>query len=230
MYVFKTLSYGGRIEVVEISILYLFVVFDFFKNQKFLFYIGIFLSILLLKFFAVLRFDPDLIFSFDYIIDDYFLQKDIVSSQYGDVFQSSLRVLGLLQDGIFSAVDRIYSFVLVLFGAILPSAFMPDVYNLSTYRQDYASSGGGGLISAFSYIWISYFGPVLFGFFTGFIVRMLFISSNFYIHIYSFMVLVSVPRWFAYYPVGLFKFCFLAVFLTYFYNMFRKRPLNNNYI
>lgn len=218
IYTFKTLIYGGRIEILQLWLGVLYLVFNFFeKRRAFLFFLSL-LAYLIFDFISQIRSNPLLILSlydlnfFWYLEGDF--DRKFISNQFGDVYQSSLRVVGLVHDGYIDALTRVSSFLTIIFGVLLPSNLMPDFYNLSSYKKSIAMSGGGGLVSAFSFVWLSFFGPILFGFFVGFMLRKFYQLNNPLINIYGLLILITFPRWFAYYPVILFKMNIVGVLLV----------------
>lgn len=210
-YTVKSLMYGGRIELMQLWLIVLYLKFGFFIKHRFKLFLIAMMSFFFMEIFSQIRANPLLLDSLNEIV---FFNKDLegdyISNQFGDVYQSSLRVIGLLNDGYISSIDAIASFFLVIFSIVFPSSVMPDLYNLASYLQTVERSGGGGFISAFSFIWLSYLGPVIFGFFIGYIIRRAYLSENLSVNVYGVLVLVSFPRWFAYYPVVLFKFALLG--------------------
>lgn len=225
VYISKSLVYGGRIEVLQIGLMIMYLMFDFFHGKRIVLLVFSILGFFLMGILSQIRADPALIYSLGDVVimnNSSLIEKANISSQYGDVYQSSLRIIGLLKDGYINDIDSIYSFVSVLFGAFVPSSLMPAVYNLSSYLQNIEKSGGGGFISAYSYVWLSYLGPVVFGYFIGFVIRYFYLVDKPVINVYGLLVLIMFPRWFAYYPVILFKMCFLGVLIIAFYLVVQK--------
>lgn len=213
IYVLKTLIYGGRIEILQVGLLAIYFWYSFHYKNYYVLLSLVAVAGFLFYLFSEFRTNPQefsligslyRLFEFDNVSTDY------MSNQFGDVYQSSLRILGLFEDGYIGFNDSILSFISVIFGLFIPSSLLPDSYNLATYRNDIAFSGGGGFLPAYSYIWLSYFGPILFGIFIGMVAKNIY-KKSFFIPVYSILVLVTFPRWFAYYPVVLFKMCLLGV-------------------
>ncbi len=214
-YALKTLLFGGRIEVLIIALLYVYVVRDYYLRRRFMFVIGSLVGYIILSIFGELRANLELIDNIgSFRVFSFISEREYESSLFGDVYQSSQRMVGLVNDGYLSIETRISSFILAVF-ALLPTSWLPDYYNLASYRRDVALSGGGGLISAFSFAWLSYFGPVLFGVFVGLAIRKSYFSASVFFQIYGLLVLVFFPRWFSYYPIILFKICFFGALLCY---------------
>lgn len=210
IYSTKTFLYGGRIEAIQAILLLLFITTRFFKDKLFLLVIIITLGLIFSQVFEIIRVNPLLLIDIPSLLSHLFEIKTTISNQYGDVYQSTLRIVGLVNDDHINPIQRITSFILILFGALLPSDHMPEIYNLVTFRRDIASSAGGGLISGYSYAWLSYPGPLVFGIFIGVIYRVLYNTRNIILIAYALMVASMFPRWYAYYPSVLFKICILS--------------------
>tara|TARA_R110001583_G_C5667535_1_gene410369 strand:+ start:2119 stop:3444 length:1326 start_codon:yes stop_codon:yes gene_type:complete len=215
-YTVKATFYGGRIEVVQAVLAFTFVVSNFFKGRKFFLLLLVLFAILLADLAGKFRSNPAAFIdavnsstSQNYLFYPSRDQRDYISSQFGDVYQSSLRIKGLIEDGEISYLDRVSSFAQVTMSYFLPERLRSDTYNLSAYKQEVVRSGGGGFIFIYSYAWLSYVGVVVFGFLLGVIYKSLYNSNNTIILSYCFVISVSFPRWYAYYPITFFK---LAVF------------------
>lgn len=215
-YTYKTLIYGGRIEILQIWLAVLYLKYNYFFNKKMIVLLFIFFSYVIFDFISQVRENPLLILSLEDLnfLGNLFKEKTVIlSSLQGDVYQSSLRVVGLFRDGAIDFTTSLLSFMSVVFFSFVPSSYMPDFYNLSNYKIDVAKSGGGGLISSFSFVWLYYFGPVLFGLFIGFFIRLFYRLNNPIINIYGLLILITFPRWFSYYPAILFRMNLLGVLL-----------------
>jgi hypothetical protein len=230
LYTLKTLLYGGRIEIVQLWLVVLYLVFNFFYKKKIVLIVILIVSYIAVDVVGQIRANPLLVFDLGGISFFGTFNYDsrlYISNQFGDVYQSSLRVIGLLNDGIIDELTRVESFLTVFFGAMMPSSLMPDFYNLSSFRRDVAMSGGGGLISVYSYAWLSLFGPIAFGVVIGLVIRGFYSLNHPYINVYGLLVLVSFPRWFAYYPVVLFKMCLLGLFISIFVVFLKRNTIKN---
>jgi hypothetical protein len=227
IYVLKTLIYGGRVEVLEIFLLWFLLFFlNKIKLRTVIFFvlIGLYGSNVV----SNIRSNPIQFLSgndLGYYFDPLFLfehksKYDIISSNEGDVIQSSARILGLIDNEHLTFSQRIISSVLYLISPVVPASFMPSYSNLSTYKQEMYRSGGGGLISIYFYAWYWYFGPIIVAFFLAFFINKFFLSSSLYSYIYGVAIFTTFPRWFAYNPIMLVKFCFYAVIILYVLSIF----------
>jgi hypothetical protein len=222
-YVVKTLLYGGRIEVVQILLLF-FYLFYLFKNKIKARYILLFLflgiyfngivsnirsnpEILLLQNYSSV-FNPKEVFTLD-------LKNPYISSTEGDVVHSSARMVGLINTNELTISDRLISFFSYLVSPIIPPSYLSDLSNLSTYKQDLVQSGGGGLISTYFFCWMGYLGPIIAAFFIAVFINRFFELYSSGIYIYGLCLLTMFPRWFSYNPIFLIKFSLYAVMLLY---------------
>jgi hypothetical protein len=217
----KTLLYGGRVEVLQIFLLFFYVRYVFnnkikLKSVILVIILGIYFSGLV----SNIRANPLILFSNNFIdlfnpLNILFNQPEngIMSSTEGDVVQSSARIVGLVQSNEISLTKRIISFFNYLVSSIVPPSLLSEPTNLATYKQEIFHSGGGGLISTFFYVWLGYPGPVLIALMVGFLIRKFYLfNNNFYI-LYGICLLSMFPRWFSYNPIFLIKFCLYSIFL-----------------
>jgi hypothetical protein len=225
VYCVKTLLFGGRVEIMEISILLLAYYWLLPKKEN-----RVLLILLILFAFYVsniishVRTNPVRFLKGDYI--SYFNPfyetprnnksvKRALGNNQGDVLQSSGRMLALVEDGIMDNGTRIKSFFSMLGSIVLPTSALPVYTNLAAFHQvSPYRSGGGGLVSVYFYVWMGYLGPVLIGLFLGSFINKGFKPGvNFAFRIYAVILLIMYPRWFAYGPIIIFKFCFLTAMM-----------------
>ena len=210
VYCAKTVAYGGRIEALQISILVLLLFSEFRTHYKkqILLLVGAAIS------FGVLvgrvRNDPSILTNSSKILEARDNSADFIMSQQGDVTQSSLRLIGMVKDGTITTEDRLVSISSVAFGFLLPGRFLPESYNLPAFKQNISGSGGGSLISAIAYAWLSVFGPIVIGILTGLSLRLLYVRTDLASLAYGAMVASTFPRWIAYYPIALIKLSLIA--------------------
>jgi hypothetical protein len=223
-YMFKTILYGGRIEVVEIGLLW-FYIFYYYINKIKIRTVLIFLifGIYITNVVSNIRTNPvgflsgiDMYSYFD--PTNSFIKKsqyEILSTNEGDVLQSSARIVGLIDANELSITQRLLSGGLYVFSPILPTSILPEYTNLSVYKQDIYKSGGGGLISTYFFSWLSYLGPILISFFLAFIINQFYTNNSIYYYVYCTIIFVMFPRWFAYNPIMLVKYCFYSIIILF---------------
>jgi hypothetical protein len=224
LYILKTILYGGRIEVVEIGLLW-FYLFYYYLNKVqirtvlFILLFGIYISNVINN----IRTNPT-----DFItgIDTFSFfdptssiasksKYEILSTNEGDVIQSSARIVGLIDRNELSLQQRIISGGLYLFSPLLPASILPEFANLSVYKQDLYKSGGGALISTYFFSWLNYMGPILISLILAFIINQFYSNNSIYNYVYCSIMFVMFPRWFAYNPIMLVKFCFYAIIIIF---------------
>lgn len=231
LYAFKTIIYGGRIEVLEATLIY--SIYYFFLPNKvhlsrllFFLFTGIYFSAVLSSF----RSNPSIIFTDDYY--EIFVPSEIFSipsnnsvlmSTEGDVIQSSSRIVGIANSSEFNFFSRFESFFYYIISSFVPSSYLPPLSNLSTFKQDVYRSGGGGLISTYFYVWLWYFGPCISAFCIGFFINKFYLFKSKYYFIYGISLLSTFPRWFSYNPIFLLKFCLYLVIVFWFFSRIIKR-------
>ena len=133
--------------------------------------------------------------------------------------QSSSRIIGLIDNGYLDLGKRVVSFIYFCFSSITISSFLPDFVIFARYKQDIYQSGGGGLIGAYSYGWLGIFGPILFGLFIAYFINASFLKRNNYLKVYGILLLITFPRWYAYNPMTISKFCIYGIILFAIFNI-----------
>jgi hypothetical protein len=238
-YVLKTLLFGSRIEVVEIALLwfYLFYVYQNRVNLKFLLFVFI-SGIYLITVVSNIRSNPigflsknDLYSYFD--PKSIFINKsntEVISSNEGDVIQSSSRIIGLINKNELTIYQRISGFFMYLLSPVIPASFLPSYSNLSLFKQEYYKSGGGGLISVYFFAWLGYFGPIFIAIVLSFFINSFFNYKSVYNYIYTTFLFFTFPRWFAYNPIMLVKYCLYAVIFYFILSIINKNMIHKKSI
>ncbi len=222
----KSVLYGGRVEVLQIGLAFLYMSYNFahdIERKKLIIY-GL-VGLLLMTVIGTIRGNPELIFSLmngSFSIEMIFSppRNGIVSSNFGDVMQASSRMIGLSDTGIWDLSFRISSFISFLFNIFLYGMEFKNASNLALADQAVYGAGGGGLISSYFYVWLGWIGPVLSGFWLvlTFYFGLYKNKNNIFLYIYAFALLVTFPRWLAYSPIVLVKFgVFSMIFLMFMY-------------
>ena len=75
--------------------------------------------------------------------------------------------------------------------------------------------GGGGLISAFFYVFLGHIGVIFIGYVIAKILSIGVRSKNTFKNLFFILAYTTMPRWFAYYPITLFKLALLGSIITY---------------
>lgn len=220
----KTLIYGGRIEVIQLMLLWAFAGLDYLKaysKSKLLFLGSVFLLVMFTM--GIVRGNlPSLIVAQEPMqaFFEIILKPDTnpyVLSTSADVYYASMRLIGMLQDGYLELDFRLMSFISFIFNLPLTFSSLKDAANLASLYASNYSVGGGGLISTYFFIWMGYLGVAVGAAFLGFTIRQFYQSKNMFWRSYGIMVLVTFPRWWAYTPINLTKLCIVSVILYVFY-------------
>lgn len=224
LYIYKSLLYGGRIEVLQVLLLNFYILIGdkklnvSTKSLFFLLILGYYINIL----FANIRNQPSILVDFELqkILTPFSINENtnLYSSNEGEVFHSSARLIGLINLGYLDILERIYSFFGFVLSIFVPSSFLPSSASLITFMKDEYNAGGGGLISIYFFCWAWYFGPIIIGLFIVYFLNKVNYSKNKYLVLYFFMICSTFPRWFAYNPIILFKICFWIIPLFFIFN------------
>ena len=214
-YCAKNLLFGGRIETAMMGFCLLVLVFQYKYKIK-TFVVGIISLFFLMTIWGNIRQNPT-----GFLAGDWgellFSQNDVymIVSQEGDVNYGSFRMVGLVEEGILSIEERLKALGYFFISIFIPYSKLPLSANLSAYLQSSYPSGGGGLISGYFYVYLSYFGVVLIAIWIARVLSKVAKShENSIIYIYAIYVITTYPRWFAYNPIVLFKLTFWGVVFT----------------
>lgn len=197
-YCYVTITRGYRIQFVQMIILTFVLFFDgkFKTVYMMLFaFVGFVVSEIvgLLKMMGEVSFE-DMIALFEKT------DQNIIINNQTDVFYSSVVFLGLIKDDILSFGTRILSALGFILNWFVPSSFVWKEARLPLFALDYTTLGGGGLVSAYFYVWFGYLGPFMVGWALAFLLNKTFTSERKSFKIISIFVLSLYPRWFAYDP------------------------------
>ncbi len=224
-YIAKNLLYGGRIEMIQLLILLLILFYEKNISNK-VFWPAILLGYLFINAFSSFRNSLTLEGMFNSLRVGQDGSKYFSSNQ-GDVFYNSAVYIGLIKEQIFADSFRIQSFIGFLERIVIPTKFTSPEANLSIYSKEFADAGGGGLISIYFFVWLSYTGILLIALFLSKIFNHIYVTNNQLVLSYILMVLCTVPRWFAYDPITLFKMSGYSVAVYIFFqlidNLFYKK-------
>ena len=134
------------------------------------------------------------------------------------VLYASMRIHYMIDYGVLNWSSRLVSFISFLLSSFVPSSYLPDLANLSLYKQSDYYSGGGGLASTFFYCWAWIPGVVAIAVWIGKTINKFFHSKSIYWRFYALLVIITTPRWFAYYPSQIFKYAVYGVILFFVLN------------
>lgn len=205
----KCLLYGGRITVIQVSVCVFLLFFpNLLTKRKILVNILLMLGILAMLAIGTLR---DAIgymgeMTTEQLFRMYNTDSPVYITNQGDVFHASMRIVGMIEEGILDTFTRIASFLLLFVRLGVPQKYLPEYSDLSSYLNAVYLTGGGGLISVFFYAWLSFPGVIL----GGWLVGKLFNASlhhqlKEYQAVFIILFLSTFPRWIAYYPITMLK-------------------------
>jgi hypothetical protein len=222
LFCIKGLLIGGRIETLQ----YLLLIgvfyrkrFDKIKTVKFL--LLSFFSFFMFSIYSSVRNNPLLLFSDQwtelFTLSNTTVRESVKVSHHGDVAYASMRMIGLVEIGIWDLSYRIKSLFLFFLRIIVPIKFINSgAADPSTDLRDIYPAGGGGTIFTYFYIWFGLLGSLLSGLLVGSIFNKFKNGvKNEYLQIYISFVIITMPRWIAYTPIVIFKFALYAVFIYY---------------
>lgn len=198
-YCYITITRGYRIQFVQMIIL-AFVLFFDGKFKTFYMMIFAFIGFIVSEIVGLLKMMGSISFE-DVLILFEKSDKPIIINNQTDVFYSSVVFLGLIKDDVLSLSVRIWSAIGFIWNWFVPSSFVWKEARLPLFALDYTSLGGGGLVSAYFYVWFGYLGTIMIGFALAMLFNKTYLSlKNRNFKIVTILVLSLYPRWFAYDP------------------------------
>ena len=216
LYSIVALSKGGRVEIIQIVIVYFLLNTLILSKYSWKTIISLtIIGYIGLEFWGLYRFSYDLAFGdlINQFSSEIFssIHVPVEVSHHGDVNYASMRIIGLKDEGYVHVFNGLLSGLLYPFSMILPAHFLPLEYDMARYKTGLFPVGGGGLMPAYFYAWFGWLGVI--GSATAlFLLINRFISSkNSYCVFYVILVLSTFPRWYSYTPIGLVKFCAIGV-------------------
>jgi len=227
IYVIKSLLFGGRIEVVQLLLLCYFILVIDYKLiiQPSIIIVVCLVLYYLSQIFSSVRSNPVPLLQGEYVSYlnpfEYYSDSRVsyVSSNEGDVVQSSVRLVGLIENGFLNTITRIKAFAFFIFSIFVPSSWLPEEASLITYKKDIFNSGGGGFIAVYFYVFLGWLGPFIIAAYLFWIYRLTLFYKNIYLKFYLLMIFSTFPRWFAYNPIVLFKLCLWIIPILFVFNL-----------
>jgi hypothetical protein len=215
LYMLKDLSFGGRNGTLQNGLM-LFLIFDSPKIKYWHIILISSFPLYLLLIYGAVRANPLVLFtnSPSEILGlpfrsgrSFFESLDTQN----DVFYASVRFLGLLEIGVLEEAQRLKVFFCNVLAVFLPYKFLPRYTNIAQYEIQKHNAGGGGLTSAYWYLFLGLPGLVFIGWYIAFVIRKVRYSTNTYFVLYALVFFSSYPRWLAYNPIIIFKLCIYGV-------------------
>lgn len=216
----KDLLFGGRVDTIQLLLILFFIKYQYlWKKKKIILFAGI--GVVFMSIWGDLRGNVDMS-----MIDIYIsLSKQYLDSnsafdyQIGnaaDVYYASVRILFLIKENILTFELRIISFICFFLSVFVPFSYLPEVANLASFMQKDYWSGGGGLAPVFFYAFAGYIGVLAFSFLVSHCMNLYQnLKSSKFVRYYAILMLATTPRWYAYYPIQIIKFCLIGTLIYY---------------
>lgn len=222
----KGLLFGGRIEALQAFLQIFILFFDKEKLKLRIVIIAAAIPAFMFMVFGFVRSSPDVGFSkmVQLVMQNLSTTSYLLLANHIDIYYSSARLYGFIQENIITFGERLYSLVLNIAAIVVPYDKLPAIANLAAFKQSSYPAGGGGLISAYFYVFLSYPGVIFIGLMFSLLIRKIIYHTTTYLLLYSIMVFTTYPRWFGYNPNALFKMSFYILPL---YFLIRMLPRAN---
>ncbi|MDE6534782.1 MAG: hypothetical protein K2K82_02100 [Muribaculaceae bacterium] len=220
-YILKTLLYGGRIDAIMLIIafytLYFYKVFN--KRTS---VILLFCAFLFNQAWEVIRQSINHINVKESLVDTA-SNLSISSGNSADVYYASERIIYLIKNGILGVQERFLSFMYFMESSVVSYSSLPALANLSSFNMSRYGTGGGGLVPVFIYAWLGIPGVILVSSLLGMgLSRFIRGKCGTFMYFYIVFVIATIPRWYAYYPIQLIKFCVYGAIFAIVMDILRK--------
>lgn len=220
-YILKTLLYGGRIDAIMLMIafytMYFYKVFN--KRTAVIF---VFCAFLFNKAWEVIRVSINHINVKQSFVDTA-SNFSISSGNSADVYYASERIIYLMKSGILGVQERFLSFMYFMESSVVSYSSLPALANLSSFNMSRYGTGGGGLAPVFIYTWLGLPGVIMVSSLLGMgISRFIKGKCGTFVYFYIIFVIATIPRWYAYYPIQLIKFCVYGAIFAICMEILRK--------
>lgn len=230
-YILKSLSFGGRVEALQLILMLYIIVYDEMRISSKKLGLITFTFILLFVGFGIFRSDSNqslyslILYLSENLNDSIKSFSYILFAHQIDVIYSSSRFIGLIQEGYIDFWNRVVLYFGNLAAIILPYKFLPPETNMAIIEKEQFPSGGGGLIASYYYTKLFIFGVIFIASYIGLNLRIFLKNKSNYLHLlYLIMLLSTFPRWYAYNPIVIFKICVYPLII-----LLIIRFLSNNY-
>lgn len=210
----KVFLFGGRIGALQCMLMIYILYIDSEKISllKLLLLVSPFIYLFIL--YGTIRSNPFIVLESPYEIAMSPFNKASLHHTLGnqnDVFYSSVRLVGLIEEGYISMTDRVTSMFSNILAVVTPYKFLPDIANLAGFMKKQFPAGGGALLSTYYYVFFSYPGLIFLAYYLASVLKKVLKSKNQYWVMYGFMILVTFPRWVGYNPISIFKMSFYII-------------------
>jgi hypothetical protein len=121
------------------------------------------------------------------------LISGLESTNQGASLHAAAVYLRIIEEGLVSTVDRGISFIGNFLGSLfMPMSWLPEQVQINVVAMRYyAVQGNGGLPGVYSYFFLGWVGPILFGSGLGAICS----ARGKFMSMFSFIVILTSPRW-----------------------------------
>lgn len=210
LYILRDLSFGGRIDSLMLCILLFICHFQYVISKKKIMLLVV-VGFILNSFFEVYRTLTS--GGLSLFVTEGSNIFSLTTGNSGEVYYSSMRIMYLIQNGILDFYSRIESAIYFILSIAVPYSQLPPLANLSSYMQSQYGCGGGGLGPVFIYAMFGIMGVIVFSIWISKCCNYLIQDKRISPYkIYCIYIVAMAPRWYAYYPIAIFKFCVIAMF------------------
>ena len=220
----KDLLFGGRVDSLQLLLIIFVLRLQYIWSKKTII-IAAAVGALFFLSWGILRSDINLglVGAISEQLSSLFGERnvDFQTGNSAEVYYSSVRIIYLIEHDFLTWGMRLQSLAYFCLSSVVPYSALPELANLSAYLQTTYWSGGGGLGPVFFYAFAGWIGVIVFALFIAWCVNLLTTkNSSKYVYFYAVLLLATTPRWYAYYPTQIIKFCVVGALLYFFMNVF----------
>jgi hypothetical protein len=222
--------YSKRFKFIEVILVALILVVTFGSGKRLIFsfvlisyisHLGPKINILLVYSLIVFAGYVYGIFRDSFALGSFSLQSilpNLYFTNQGGALHASAVYLRLIDENILGFYDRFFSFLLTfVISLFVPLSFLPDISQLNIFAmQYYEVQGNGGLMGAYSLIYLGFIGLVFFPF----IFSLIFKTRNKLFVLVSLILVISTMRWSLYNVAPLIRLIGYVVPIIFFLSIF----------
>ncbi len=232
LYTLFTILSGARVSIVMLGLLLIVMIYQFKLRIRYAL-LFLLLVVWIMNVYGNIRSNPTILLEGNILnIVSPFERSEMLDYQNtneGDVYWASERLFILSNEGELDIIDRMESLFYFIISPVSKGSSLPPVANLTQYKSDVYGTGGGALAPVVFYMFGGFIGVFLLARFVGKTINRLQYLNGSVLSNYSILLYVMVPRWFAYFPIPLIKFCVIGCIFIHFVRVLgrKKQCLKN---
>jgi hypothetical protein len=150
------------------------------------------------------------------------LREDSFSTHQGSVVYSTLTIINFSER--YNVVENIIMSSQYTLSLLFSERWLPKHLIHSKELSKYTFRPGGGLIIGFAYAFFGYFGVIASGYFISYVSSWgRYINNNLLAPPYAYLLIIMIPRYFAYTPLHIFKTILFSIIIYYIFYIIKRK-------